>query len=92
MEGCFCYASRPPPRGEGTARIIPAKYNRASGEDCLAVGQDLVQGVGEMGGRLGQLRAHLLAVFLPAFPDLILEQARTLYRYWPDTFNTELPL
>lgn len=24
--------------------------------------------------------------------DLILEQARTLYRYWPDTFYSELPL
>jgi type I restriction enzyme R subunit len=24
--------------------------------------------------------------------DLVLEQARTLYRYWPDIFNSELPL
>jgi type I restriction enzyme R subunit len=24
--------------------------------------------------------------------DVVLEQARTLYRYWPDTFRAELPL
>jgi len=29
---------------------------------------------------------------LESVADLVLEQARTLYRYWPDTFSSELPV
>src|SRR6185369_72904 len=45
-----------------------------SGENGLAVGQDVVQRVSKETSGLGELPPNLIDVFLPALPDLFLEQ------------------